>query len=473
MAEPGRATARTGCSSQPAVTHRWTREAALGAVLLTSCLLGACTDTARPVARDALPPPCSLSARVADDVSNHVLPFWLATVDGQHGGYAIERAGGADAAIGSKQLVTQARLVWSFSHAHRAGLAADARYLDAATKGYQFLARHFHDAANGGYYWTTDRAGQPLDTRKILYGQAFALFALVEYFRAAGDPAALDEARRLFDVLERHARDRERGGWVEHFTREWRPILAPGEYLLVEIAGLKSANTHLHLMEALTELADAAPAPAIRAALADALAINERVFFPAPDRTVQYTALDWSAPARRWSRSAIAERAREISFGSPRLSYGHNVEFAWMAVRARQVLGLAPDWTRFDALLGHALDHGYDRARGGLYDGGYGTREAWFTGKTWWAQAELLTALTIADARPDRPAYADTLGQHVDWLLGTQADPITRVWRWSMTGDGTVSDGRLAADWKTAYHDLRATLAYLEHCGERPTPTRE
>lgn len=433
-------------------------------VVVTICvvLAHACTRTdERAVAGD----PCRMAAQVADDLEHHVLPFWARTVDGRRGGYVIERAEGAEAPGDTRQLVTQARLVWSFSRAHRAGFGgADARYLAAARAGYTFLATHFHDSLHGGYYWMTDRDGHPSDTRKVLYGQAFAMFALSEYARASGDGAALDDARRLFDVLERHARDQAHGGWLEHFTRDWQPIVAPQQYLLVEVAGLKSANTHLHMMEALTGLAEVAPSASVTAALREALAINRRVFFAAPERAVALVAPDWSRPRRPWTRGEVAERARELAFGGTRLSYGHNVEFAWMAHRAETVLGLAPDWPAFDAVMAHALAFGFDRRRGGLFDGGYGRRAAWFTGKTWWAQAELLTALSVADARRPRPAYADLLAQQATWVMRQQADPATRVWRWSVSDEGHVIDARLAHDWKTAYHDLRATLAYLAQC---------
>ncbi len=409
---------------------------------------------------------CRLAPQLADDVQHHVLPFWLHTVDEQHGGYIVERAVDANARGATRQLVTHARLLWGFARAHRAGIdGPDDRYLRAADTGYRFLADHFLDAAHGGYYWMTDRAGHPVDRRKVLYGQAFVMYALAEYYRASGNAAALDDAHRLFAALERHARDRVHGGWIEHFEADWRPILAPQRYLLVEVAGLKSANTHLHLMEALTDLAELTPSPQVTGALRDVLAINARVFFSSPAHPVSHVSRDWSAPPRAWRPRAVAEAVRRLAFGGARISYGHNVEFAWMARRAESALGMTADWAAFDAFLGHALAYGFDHARGGLYDAGFGSSTAWFTDKLWWPQAELLMALTMADERRPSRSYTRALGRQIEWIVGVQADPQTRVWRSALSANGDDADPRLAYDWKTTYHDLRASLTYLGHCG--------
>jgi hypothetical protein len=39
----------------------------------------------------------------------------------------------------------------------------------------------------GGVYWMLDFEGQPIDTKKRIYGQAFTVYALAEYFHASGD----------------------------------------------------------------------------------------------------------------------------------------------------------------------------------------------------------------------------------------------------------------------------------------------
>src|SRR5213075_556802 len=88
-------------------------------------------------------------------------------------------------------------------------------------------------------------------------GESFVIYAFVEYYRASGDRGALQEAMDLYRLVQEKAHDGKNGGWTEHFTRDWKPLAPRDPAGEVEISGLKSANTHLHLMEALAELADA------------------------------------------------------------------------------------------------------------------------------------------------------------------------------------------------------------------------
>jgi N-acylglucosamine 2-epimerase len=98
-----------------------------------------------------------------------VMPFWYdTTVDREDGGYALERAGA------TKELVTQAQLIWSFAHAYRKGIRDPERdYLEAATHGYRFLLARFRDQYRG-YFWQTGRSGHPTDDRKFLYGRVLS-----------------------------------------------------------------------------------------------------------------------------------------------------------------------------------------------------------------------------------------------------------------------------------------------------------
>ena len=151
-------------------------------------------------------------------------------------------------------------MVWTFAHAHRHGFDdTNNSSLKAAWNGYRFLTNHFLDATHGGYYWKTDLAGQPINERKLLYGESFIIYAFVELHRATKDPQPLAEAMKLYRIIQRHAHDDQDTGWHEHFTRDWQRLADHDANAEVEVAGYKSANTHLHLQEALAELYDATP----------------------------------------------------------------------------------------------------------------------------------------------------------------------------------------------------------------------
>jgi len=379
-------------------------------------------------------------------LAERILPYWYDTAqDTANGGYVLADPVQAK----EKAIVTQARMVWTLSLVHRKGFSDSRRnYLKAAEQGYRFLIEHFRDKEHGGYFWKTDLTGKPVNTRKFVYAESFVIYALVEYHRASGDKAALQHAMELYQTLQRHAHDARHGGWLEHFTSDWTPLPLRDPAGEVEVAGLKSANTHLHLMEALTELYDATRDAGVRKSLEEALEINAKYFYPLDaGQSCFHRNPDWSAVSD--PRSAG-------------LSYGHNVEFAWLMVRAENVLGRKPSWLQFYAHLDHALKCGWDAEHGGLYHRGVGNEPANDTKKVWWVQAEMLAALTDALQHQRNAKYEAALVKLLDFIAKYQADPKDGVWFDSVAADGQPKNPAKAHNWKANYHDVRAILKFVE-----------
>jgi len=82
----------------------------------------------------------------------------------------------------------------------------------------------------------------------------------------------LNFASKTFDWLEEHAHDREHLGYFEALSRDGKPILtydkdAPTTQRKDQIGtllGFKSMNTHIHLLEAFSELARFDSRPIVR-----------------------------------------------------------------------------------------------------------------------------------------------------------------------------------------------------------------
>ena len=73
---------------------------------------------------------------------------------------------------------------------------------------FRSLQRHFHDAENGGWFYSIDADGKPLDRRKDLYTHAFIVFACAHYWgkvRESLVESALNAALEI--VAEQFARD--------------------------------------------------------------------------------------------------------------------------------------------------------------------------------------------------------------------------------------------------------------------------
>jgi mannobiose 2-epimerase len=94
------------------------------------------------------------------------------------------------------------------------------------------------------------------------------------------------------------------------------------------------------------------------------------------------------------------------------VSFGHDVETAWLMLEASHIPGFKNDSVTLQKakhMVDHALRNGWDNAVGGFYDEGY-----YFKGndkitiikdtKNWWAQAEgMNTLLLMADLFPNDP----------------------------------------------------------------------
>lgn len=383
-------------------------------------------------------------------LSAKVLPYWFDTaIDATNGGYLLADDLRGRGVAREKQLVTQARMVWGFSHAHIKGFSTFQRdYLKAAQGGYRFLLDHFLDREQDGYFWKTDVAGKVTDDRKIVYGESFVIYAFVEYYRASHDAEALRHAMDLYQTLQRRAHDDKNTGWVEHFQRDWTPLPLRAPNAEVEVAGLKSANTHLHFMEALTELYAASRDKAVRKSLEEAVKINATYFYP-PDagQSCFHREPDWKP---------VTDPA------SAGLSYGHNVEFAWLLVRAQKALGKRPSWSHFYAHVDHALKYGCDRERGGIYGRGFDNQPATNTDKVWWAEAEWIAALADALQHKKNPAYAEALDKQIHFLAAYQINPADAIWLDTLTADGQPKSPGKAHNWKANYHDVRAMVKFIE-----------
>jgi mannobiose 2-epimerase len=374
-----------------------------------------------------------------------LVDFYLpAAVDTRHGGYLESLVGGKPAPTGEKFLVLQARHLWFFSTLAREGIEAKAAR-KAARAGFDFLEKHFRDPVHGGYFSKVTDAGKPADPRKHAYLNAFALYGLVAYHHAATEPRALDAARALFHVLEVKAHDRRHSGYVEFFTRDWRPITDPKEPGYVGAPGTKTYNTHLHLLEALAELYRAWPDPQVRERLAELLTVNTT--------TVRHKDFAFNLDGWRPDWRAI-ETPRNL-----RASYGHDVECVWLSLDAAGALGLSPALLRGWALAvcGYSVKHGYDRRHGGFFYAGPPGKPADDTRKEWWVQAEALVSMLAMYRLTGKRDYYDAFSGTLDFVEKHQ---VAREGGWWATraADGSPKGEQRSSPWQGAYHNGRAML---------------
>jgi mannobiose 2-epimerase len=312
-----------------------------------------------------------LGQRAETELRSDILPFWLThTIDRQNGGFYGRIAN--DLKIvrrADKGVVLNARILSTFSRVLR--VYGDDVYRRTADRAFAYLMSHFRDSAHGGFHTSVDPEGRVADPDKRVRAQALCIYALAEYHLATGDPAALSEAIRTYELLETSARDTTWGGYFETCGQDCTRT-ADERASTTTRDGTKSMATHLGVLEGYTNLVQAWGSAELRRRLRELV----RMFI---DRIVQ--------PSTHHLRLLFDETWTPRS---DRVSFGHDIEASWLLVEAAEILNepmLHEEVRAEGVLLAEAvLSEGVD------VDGGI-LSEAGPSGpvdgdKLWWSQAE-------------------------------------------------------------------------------------
>lgn len=364
--------------------------------------------------------PAELKLSALDVLENNILAYWLKLRDLDRGGFFGQVTGNEilvpDAPRGA---VLNARILWTFSAAYR--ILRKPEYLQAAQEAKRYIEAHFIDREFGGCYWSVSADGQPLDTHKQFYAQAFMLYAFSEYIRATGDKKALPVADAFFHVLEEYGRDYEYLGYVEAASRNWQP-LSDMRLSDKDENTVKSQNTNLHVMEAYTNYCRIKPTSEVKAALSLLMDTFENYIMLPSGHLGLFFDAQWHPTNDHYSA-------------------GHDIECSWLLKEAADVLGINCDAT----VLRLA-----DAAQEGLYpDGSIGE-------KTWWEEAETVVGFVNL-------GQMDLAIRTYRYILDVLLDREHGEWFWEVLPDGTPNRKEdKAGFWKCPYHNSRMCLELIE-----------
>jgi len=385
--------------------------------------------------------PSDYLARIEGDLLGNILPFWMERVRVVGGGFvgAMTNDLSVDGAAERGALLTS-RILWTYSAAY--ARYRNPEYLAMADHAFADLMGVFHDRQNGGFFWSVAADGSILRDRKQVYGQAFAIYALAEYHAATGRPEPLALATATQRLLEAHARDGRHGGYLEAFGRAWEPI-ADMRLSARDMNEPKSQNTHLHVMEAYSRLLDVWPDPGLRGQLAQILEIMlGRILDWRTGHLGLFFAQDW-APR------------------SDRISYGHDIEAAWLLCCAADALGdpelqarVRPLAVRIaEATLAEGVD-----SDGGVYNEG-SPRGLTNTDKEWWPQAEAVVGFLNAFQLSGEGRYLAAAFRTWDFIETRLIDRGKGEWLRGVSREGRVlADELKVSFWKCPYHNGRTGL---------------
>lgn len=383
------------------------------------------------------------STQLGAHLFRHILPFWAGpALDRQNGGWMAWLSNDLKPDRSQpKGLVVNTRILWAFSAAHRA--RPEPLYREMAERAFDFVTTKFRDAQHGGAFWRLSDAGAVIDDSKKIYGQAFYIYALSEFYRAFGQDAAFQQAKELFELIEQHAHDAKYGGYAEVCRRDWSAAGPEARLSDKDMNEKKSMNNHLHVLEAYTNL------------------------------------------HRIWRERRVAERLRELmelfltrildgktkhlrhffneqwEVRSDSYTFGHDLEASWLLCETAEELGdkkllkrvrdaaIEMAKVAFGESLGADGSVCYEGRAGRIIDAG---RECWPHAE---AMVGFLNAYEIGrDA--EFLAAALSVWNYIESIL---VDREHGEWFWRVNPEGTV-DSTLpkVGEWKGPYHATRACL---------------
>ncbi|MFR9532607.1 MAG: AGE family epimerase/isomerase [Rikenellaceae bacterium] len=385
-----------------------------------------------------------LKAEVLDNLRTNILDFWQRKMFCAEGGFygAMNSSGellkGAD-----RGAVLNARILWSFAAAYR--VLGDEEYLRCATHAKEYLLANFYDYESGSLAWSVDAAGVPKDTKNQFYALGFAIYALSEYTRATGDKDALTHAKRLFDSIEEHSYVVASNGYIEARKGDWSEIEDLRLSEKDDNAPL-TMNTHLHILEAYTNLYRVWKSEELETALARLINIfTDKIYNPATGHLSLFFDMEW-------------RRLDGI------YSYGHDIEASWLLLEAAQVLGDSALIEKVMPIVARVAEVSQE----GLRSDGSMVYERHASGEIdadrhWWVQAECVVGLMWLAKYHADPAAEQKAFDCWAYIKRELVDPKGGEWWWSRHEDGSINMSEdKAGMWKCPYHNSRMCLEVLE-----------
>lgn len=378
---------------------------------------------------------------VRENLTSCILPYWLKLKDPKGGFYGEVSADGTVFYDAPRGVILNARLIWSFAAAYAA--LKDTQYLVAAVHARDWFLDHFCDHKYGGVYWSVTAEGERLDTKKQLYAQGFAIYALSELYKVTGDDEALKNAVNLYKVVESHFADTVNGGYIEALSRDFSP-LEDMSLSAHDINADKTMNSHLHVLEAYSNLYQVWPDEVLKARVEALLSLTGERVMGADGHLQLYFKRDWT-----------------VLPGA--VSYGHDIETSWLALEAAfalhdaDVVNRVRPWARRVGAAGNEglLPDGsmrYEKLPDGHYD----------DSRQWWVQAESVVGnLWLWKYHADAEALERAFAAWA-YIREHLVDTISGEWWWAILPDGSRDLSQPKAGfWKCPYHNTRMCLQVL------------
>ena len=372
----------------------------------------------------------------------NILNYWTNnTLDLEFGGF-VGKINHANTIIpkASKGIILNTRILWSF--AASANHLKTNKYDQICLRAFNYLKTYFNDTKNKGVYWELDFKGTPINTRKQVYAQAFTIYALSEYYILSKNEEAKKWAIEIFELLECKAKDTLNKGYFEAFNENWTPI-DDMRLSNKDMNASKTMNTHLHVLEAYTTL----------------LKIHDNAELKLSLQTLVELFLEKFLTPKNHYHLFFDDQWKLLS---NTISYGHDIEAAWLIIEAAKQLNNTALLNKANAVALKVADtfikEAIDTDGAVLNETNLSTNHT-DTDKHWWPQVEALIGLKFAYKLNPNENYIKTAINIWEYTKKHLIDYKNGEWFFRVSKEGNVytTEDKVSM-WKAPYHTSRACI---------------
>jgi mannobiose 2-epimerase len=393
----------------------------------------------------------TLEYEVKKELLEDILPFWINNVKNKkQGGFYgyIDNALNKDetAELG---VILCTRILWTYSYAYRR--LKDDKYKDMAYYAYSYIMENLWDKEFGGLFWSVTSKGEILVDKKQIYAQAFAIYSLSEFYRATGEEEALRKSREIFILIERYSYDSNVSGYFEACSREWGNL----EDIRLSDKDMnekKSMNTHLHIMEAYTNL---------YRVWKDKLLYHKL-------KELIHTTIKYIIDKDSYHFKLFFDESWKVK--SQVVSYGHDIEGSWLLHEAAEVL---QDLETLQLCRDVSIKMAEVTLQEGIDEDGGLLNEKHENGdldkdKHWWPQAEAVVGFYNAFELTGKAEFLEAAYKIWNFIRNNQLDKVSGEWFWiaPISGDKYHKSPKVSM-WKCPYHNSRMCFEIIERVGKR------
>ncbi len=393
-----------------------------------------------------------LREEIERDLVDNILPFWEKNSPDPAGGFygTVSREGKGNPAS-PKAGVLNTRILWTFSTAYRIyGLP---QYKELADRAQEYVIENLMDQKYGGIFWLAGVDGIPADATKQTYATAFGIYSLSEHFRATGNRQSLQKAIELYNVMESKIHDKVGKGWIEVHSRDWKKPDAKG--VDGKEGATKTMNTHIHVMEAYTNLYRVWPDAGLRENLLELLDIFQtKLYNPQTKHLILFCDDNWN------------------TLGNAD-SYGHDIEASWLMCECAEVLGDEELKNTVNKQAVEMVDAALAEGVNGDGSMRYGRDEGVYRmNLQWWPQCESIVGCINAWQITGQRKYFDAAARTWEFVKDNFIDREYGGWFKNLSADRRpdMHDAK-ASIWNCPYHNSRMGYEILSRLAPDVTHT--